>query len=163
MYNHLINNKDKLQKKKKKKNTLGVLLLSGQVGSRKKQFWEMREKGSRRNITLTFNFSTLCRKMDIILSNRLVVYLLIGSHLPTLLQSIDAVPTGSFTFAFFIQRALFICLLSQTLALVHFWATSTHLLRKVNPRKIGSVFCVALVRYLGFDFYRGPISGSSSF
>lgn len=129
---------------------------------KKKYSWCVAVKWSG-NITLTFNFSTLCRKMDIILSNRLVVYLLIGSHLPTLLQSIDAVPTGSFTFAFFIQRALFICLLSQTLALVHFWATSTHLLRKVNPRKIGSVFCVALVRYLGFDFYRGPISGSSSF
>ena len=81
-------------------------------------------------------------------------------HLPWT-HSIGAVLSGSFIFTFYIQQAQFICLLSQTVytRANTFLPASIYLLWMVNLRKIGSVFCLTLVLYLGSGFSRGPILG----
>ena len=56
----------------------------------------------------------LCGKIDIILASRFVYReIKVATHL-LLLQSIDATPSDSLVFTFYIQIAQFICLLSLT-------------------------------------------------
>ena len=59
--------------------------------------------------TKRLNFFSLLGKIDIILSIRIVKYLVMTY--PSLQHSINAVHSGSFAFTFYIQGALFICLL----------------------------------------------------